>query len=134
MLRSVALMIVGIALLGAGCQPSDRGSNDVDKVEASAFIGLDGSLTEYAFDDVAERFTADQWRGRSLTMPQISPDEFALWLTEQKDAPVTDTFGNPIQMRVEGPWSFVLWTVGEDGREGTQDDYSKLYGEDPQED
>lgn len=119
-----------LALLGAGCSRNnssvvdDRGG-DISSEEASSFVGLDGSLTEFAFDAVAENFSATL-----LEEPVTeNPDQKAFegWMVLQSDLPLNDTFENPIKLRSSSARVYMLWTEGEDGAEGTEDDYFKTY-------
>lgn len=122
--------VLMLALLGAGCSRdnpyvvNDRGGAIPSK-EASSFVGLDGSLTEFAFDAVAESFTV-----YLLEEPVTeSPDQnvFEGWMALQSDLPVNDTFENPIKLRTIQYRTYMLWTEGEDGVEDTDDDYFKTY-------
>lgn len=132
------MLLVGsvlmLALLGAGCTRDvppvidDRGGALPKKEEASVFSGLDGSLTEFAFDAVAESFSAYLLEEPVTENPNQSIfEEWLAWIAWQSDLPVNDTFENPIKLRTIQYRTYMLWTEGEDGIEDTDDDYFKTY-------
>lgn len=131
---SFLILLVGglfaLLLIGAGC--SRVGLYDVDDREniilgedMSAFVGLDGSLTEFAFDAVAEKFTASLLEEPVTENP--NQGLFEGWMALQSDLPVNDSFENPIKLRSREARVYTLWTEGEDGTKGTGDDYFKTY-------
>lgn len=110
---------LALVLLGAGCAGTSTQDGATDLIQDSAFVGVDGSLTEAAFDQVAELFLAD--------VDETPHDAFAEWLEAHADqVPTTDTFGHAIdlQLREDG---IVLISAGADGEVGTPDDYRKFY-------
>ena len=114
-------VIVGLMiLLGAGCA-----STDYETAEVDLFEGMDGELTEMAFEDVAEGFI------EYLTVSEIdNPDQdiYDVWVEFREDVyPVNDSFENVIQVYSDLDNTFVLWSAGEDGLEDTEDDYIKAY-------
>ncbi len=121
----VAALLV-LVLLGAGCSGSTDSAVGEDASEdASEFSGLDGSLTEFAFDDVSEALISYLLEEPVTDNPD--QDVFEVWIETQDALPVNDTFENPIKLRSDALRSFVLWTEGEDKQAGTDDDYFKTY-------
>jgi hypothetical protein len=125
----VSALLLALLLVGAGCSTttydSDLGEDVSGSAEASAFSGLDGSLTEFAFDDVSESFT------EYLLMEPVTenPDQdvFEIWMDSEDTLPVNDTFSNSIKLRSDEDRTYVLWTEGEDGVADTDDDFFKTY-------
>ncbi|OGL72029.1 hypothetical protein A3C17_04565 [Candidatus Uhrbacteria bacterium RIFCSPHIGHO2_02_FULL_53_13] len=122
--------MLSLILLGVGCPSKNNVVTDERTLEfadsgVSAFTGLDGSLTQFAFDTVAESFTAYLLKGTVVEHP--NQEIFAVWMEAQSDVPVNDTFQNPIKLRSNEARSFTLWTEGEDGVQDTSDDYFKTF-------
>lgn len=120
--------VLMLVLLGAGCTrnvSSVIDDRDSYRAEMSAFVGLDGSLTEFAFDAVAEKFTASLLEEPVTENP--NQGLFEGWMALQSDLPVNDSFENPIKLRSSEARMYTLWTEGEDGTKGTGDDYFKTY-------
>lgn len=119
-----------LILLGAGCTRDtlsivDDRDDAIPADEASAFSGLDGSLTEFAFDAVAEGFSTYLLEEPITENP--TQGIFEGWIVLQNNLPVNDTFENPIKVHSSQTRTYRLWTEGEDGAEGTGDDYFKTY-------
>ncbi len=129
MVGIVSALLLALMLVGAGCSnvtiDTDLGEDVSGSTEASVFSGLDGSLTEFAFDDVAEAFT------EFLLMEPVTenPDQdvFEIWMEGEDSLPVNDTFSNPIKLRSDEARMYVLWTEGEDELADTGDDFFKTY-------
>ncbi len=125
----VTALLLALLLVGAGCSnvtiDTDLGEDVSGSTDASEFTGLDGSLTEFAFDDVAEAFT------EFLLLDPVTenPDQdvFEIWMEGEDALPVNDTFTNPIKLRSDEARMYVLWTEGEDGLADTDDDFFKTY-------
>lgn len=124
-------ILVGMLLmLGAGCGEGASAPVGNVEVEDSAFRGVDGSLTEAAFDQVADGFMT--WVFEQNYDTDTTGDlsvRYTQWRAETGDRfPQTDTFAHPIQLEVpEGTPRIRVFSAGEDGEVGTQDDYRKQY-------
>lgn len=114
---------LALVLLGAGCMSGTVPKQaDVGLIEDSTFAGVDGSLTEVAFDQVAEAFL-----DRASVLDESAYVTFASMQEELVDQhPTTDTFGQTIVLQLHGS-GFLLISAGADGETDTADDYRKFY-------
>ena len=120
-------LIVGVIVLlfGAvaiGVVAVDSGEEVVQEtIMESAFDGVDGSLTLFAFDMIARD------RMSLYNAESVAGVSFDDWLSSRSDTlPQTDAFNNHIHYR-ESEDGFVLWTKAKDGVANTDDDYIKTY-------
>lgn len=122
-LTAVAVVLV---LAGAGC-----GSSSTPEYSADAFDSIDGSLSEMAFDMVADGFMS--W----VVLQSIeAPDDenleelYVTWQeTQTGEFPSYDAYENDIMLRMveDQERVFEIWSAGEDGVKGTEDDLKKRY-------
>ncbi|HBU27860.1 TPA: hypothetical protein DEB00_01965 [Candidatus Uhrbacteria bacterium] len=132
--KTLQIGILGMCLMliGAGCI-GDRFKADtpVNTDQNSAFVGIDGSLTLTAFDQVADGFMTWVFEQDYDQVADVRLESrFAEWQTLHMDAyPTTDTFKNPIRLRIpEQERTLIqLFSAGADGVEGTEDDFRKRY-------
>lgn len=117
--------ILALVFLGGGCTTITTPGHEAAVGDASEFRGLDGSLTEFAFDEVATAYI--DWLLTEPVTEQPTADDFDLWLSAEVSIPVSDTFANPVKLTSDAPRMFTLWTEGEDGEPNTEDDYFKGY-------
>ena len=119
-------------VLGAGCVSGGLVSNKtVDTTQDSAFVGIDGSLTQTVFDQVADGFMTWVFEHEYDTDASVSlTQRFVEWQTLTGDAyPTTDTFTQSIHLVTPETDATMIQLVsaGKDGVEGTEDDFRKAY-------
>lgn len=131
-MKRLSLFLFALVLLGAGCASGDSIQHPpTDLTLDSEFSGIDGSLTEDAFDQIADAFMTWVFDSEhDLDTEVLLSDRFVEWRELTGDQyPTFDTFKNEIQFSlVEGEEAVVqLMSAGEDGEVGTADDYRKHY-------
>ena len=131
-MKRISLFLGALALLGAGCASGGSIQHPpADLALDSEFTGIDGSLTQDAFDQVADAFMTwvfDNEHDLNVEVPLT--DRFVEWRELTGDQyPSFDTFNNEIQISVPEVEESViqLMSAGADGEVGTEDDYRKHY-------
>ncbi|NQV12242.1 hypothetical protein HQ524_02680 [Candidatus Uhrbacteria bacterium] len=120
----IVLLFAGVALVVKVGDGKEDVEPEVEVVTVSSFEGVDGSLTIFAFDLVANAYKTylDETEESEVL-------EFDVWLFGNADRlPQTDAFKRAIQLRKQDdPSVFVLFSAGRDDVVNTEDDYIKTY-------
>lgn len=120
----IVLLFAGVAFVVQVGDGKDNVEEEVVVVRESSFEGIDGSLTLFAFDLVANAYKT--YLDESEDSEEV---EFNAWLSGNADRlPQTDAFKRDVQFRAQADSNeFVLFSAGRDDIVNTEDDYIKTY-------